>query len=56
MLPGWFQSYLGLEAAAALIRTYEVQFVPGLLQTPEYARAVVLLGHPGAAPAESTGG
>ncbi|SCL34609.1 Helix-turn-helix domain-containing protein [Micromonospora nigra] len=45
ILPSWFQSYLGLEAAAALIRTYEVQFVPGLLQTPEYARAVVLLGH-----------
>ncbi|WP_375372819.1 helix-turn-helix domain-containing protein [Micromonospora sp. S-DT3-3-22] len=49
VLPGWFQSYLGLEAAAALIRSYEVQFVPGLLQTPEYARSVVLLGHRGAA-------
>jgi hypothetical protein len=45
VLPSWFHSYLGLEAAAALIRTYEVQFVPGLLQTQEYARAVVLLGH-----------
>ncbi|GAA4262288.1 helix-turn-helix domain-containing protein [Dactylosporangium darangshiense] len=45
VLPNWFQSYLGLEAAAALIRTYEVQFVPGLLQTREYARSVVLLGH-----------
>lgn len=45
VLPQWFQSYLGLEAAAALIRTYEVQFVPGLLQSRDYARAVVLLGH-----------
>ena len=45
VLPNWFQSYLGLEAAAALIRSYEVQFVPGLLQTRDYARAVVLLGH-----------
>ncbi|WP_433615212.1 helix-turn-helix domain-containing protein [Dactylosporangium sp. CA-139114] len=45
VLPSWFHSYLGLEAAAALIRTYEVQFVPGLLQTQQYARAVVLLGH-----------
>jgi hypothetical protein len=45
VLPNWFQSYLGLEAAAALIRTYEVQFVPGLLQTKEYASAVVRLGH-----------
>ncbi|MFG2104528.1 helix-turn-helix domain-containing protein [Micromonospora echinaurantiaca] len=52
VLPSWFQSYLGLEAAAALIRTYEVQFVPGLLQTPAYARAVVLLGHPRADVAE----
>lgn len=52
VLPTWFQSYLGLEAAAALIRTYEVQFVPGLLQTREYARAVVLLGHGAAGPAE----
>jgi Domain of unknown function (DUF5753)/Helix-turn-helix domain len=45
VLPNWFQSYLGLEAAAAVIRTYEVQFVPGLLQTADYARAVILLGH-----------
>ncbi|TNH29445.1 helix-turn-helix domain-containing protein [Micromonospora orduensis] len=52
VLPSWFQSYLGLEAAAALIRSYEVQFVPGLLQTREYARAVVLLGHGTAGSAE----
>ncbi|QGN49120.1 helix-turn-helix domain-containing protein [Micromonospora sp. WMMD558] len=52
VLPSWFQAYLGLEAAASLIRTYEVQFVPGLLQTPAYARAVVLLGHGRATPAE----
>ena len=52
VLPSWFQAYLGLEAAAALIRTYELQFVPGLLQTQEYARAVVLLGHGRALPAE----
>jgi hypothetical protein len=52
VLPGWFQSYLGLEAAAKLIRTYEVQFVPGLLQTRDYARAVILLGHGAAFPDE----
>jgi hypothetical protein len=52
LLPNWFQSYLGLEGAAALIRTYELQFVPGLLQTPDYARAVTLLGHREASPAE----
>jgi hypothetical protein len=52
ILPSWFQPYLGLEAAAVLIRTYEVQFIPGLLQTPEYAKAVILLGHGSAPPAE----
>ena len=45
LTPNWFHSYLGLEMAADLIRTLELQFVPGLLQTPEYARAVVQLGH-----------
>ncbi|MFE0464829.1 helix-turn-helix domain-containing protein [Kitasatospora sp. NPDC058965] len=40
VLPGWFQTYVGLEEAASLIRTYEVQFIPGLLQCEEYARAV----------------
>src|SRR3954465_6631932 len=51
ILPQWFQAYVGLEAAASLIRTYEVQFIPGLLQTEDYARAVVLLGN-GNAPKE----
>jgi transcriptional regulator with XRE-family HTH domain len=45
LLPAWFQNYLGLEEAATYIRTYEVQFVPGLLQTAAYARAVIMLGH-----------
>ncbi|WP_179854963.1 helix-turn-helix domain-containing protein [Paractinoplanes atraurantiacus] len=52
VMPGWFQSYLGLEAAATLIRTYEIQFVPGLLQTADYARAVIMLGHAGVTPEE----
>ncbi|MEU6714309.1 helix-turn-helix transcriptional regulator [Nonomuraea sp. NPDC046802] len=47
VLPTWFQAYVGLEEAAARIRTYEVQFVPGLLQTKEYARAVVTAGSAG---------
>ena len=51
VLPGWFETYVGLEEAAALIRTYEVQFIPGLLQTEEYARAVISLGN-SASPAE----
>jgi transcriptional regulator with XRE-family HTH domain len=48
VLPDWFQVYVGLEEAASLIRLYEVQFVPGLLQTPGYTRAVVQLGRRGA--------
>jgi transcriptional regulator with XRE-family HTH domain len=44
ILPGWFENYLGLEAAAATIRTFEVQFVNGLFQTADYARAVTGLG------------
>jgi Domain of unknown function (DUF5753)/Helix-turn-helix domain len=47
VVPDWFQVYVGLEEAATLIRVYEVQFVPGLLQTEEYARAVVMQGSPG---------
>ncbi|RCV52026.1 helix-turn-helix domain-containing protein [Marinitenerispora sediminis] len=43
-LPNWFQSYVGLEEAATRIRTYEAQFVPGLLQTEAYARSVILGG------------
>ncbi|MGH3885659.1 MAG: helix-turn-helix domain-containing protein [Pseudonocardiaceae bacterium] len=45
ILPDWFELYLGLEQACAVIRTYEPQLVPGLLQTPECARAVIQLGH-----------
>lgn len=45
LLPPWFETYLGLEHAAKAIRTFEGQLVPGLLQTEEYARAVVALGH-----------
>lgn len=47
VVPSWFESYVGLEQAASIIRSYEVQFVPGLFQTKDYARAVVQLGHPG---------
>ena len=45
ILPDWFEEYLGLEGAASVIRTFELQFVHGLFQTEAYARAVTLLGH-----------
>ncbi|MCL7456988.1 helix-turn-helix transcriptional regulator [Micromonospora echinofusca] len=40
VLPEWFEFYVGLEAEAATLRTYEVEAVPGLLQTEAYAREV----------------
>jgi Domain of unknown function (DUF5753)/Helix-turn-helix domain len=41
VLPQWFRVYVDLESAATLIRTYEGQLVPGLLQTEDYVRAVI---------------
>ncbi len=40
VLPEPFVDYIVMESAAAEIMTYEAQFVPGLLQTPDYARAI----------------
>jgi transcriptional regulator with XRE-family HTH domain len=44
VLPEWFSLYVSLEGAARLIRSYEPHFVPGLLQTEDYARAVLETG------------
>jgi transcriptional regulator with XRE-family HTH domain len=44
ILPEWFAAYVGMEEAARSIRVYEAQFIPGLLQTEEYASAVLALG------------
>jgi len=43
VLPSWLDALVGLEDAARQIRAYEVQFVPGLLQTEDYACGVVML-------------
>ena len=45
VVPDWFEDYLGLEQDAAMIRTYEVQYIPDLLQTEDYARAVITCGN-----------
>jgi transcriptional regulator with XRE-family HTH domain len=45
VLPAWFRTYVDLESVASLIRTYEGQFIPGLLQTDAYMRAVVHGAH-----------
>jgi transcriptional regulator with XRE-family HTH domain len=41
VLPSGFDIYVGLEAETAAIRGYEISVVHGLLQTPDYARAVM---------------
>ncbi|HWC80418.1 MAG TPA: helix-turn-helix transcriptional regulator [Pseudonocardiaceae bacterium] len=46
LMPKWFEDFVGLEEAAARLQIYELQFVPGLLQTESYARAVVSHGRP----------
>ncbi|MBR7826403.1 helix-turn-helix domain-containing protein [Actinospica sp. MGRD01-02] len=48
-MPKWFEDFVGLEEAAARIQSWELQFIPGLLQTPDYARAVIAHGQPRAA-------
>jgi transcriptional regulator with XRE-family HTH domain len=53
VLPSWFKVAVGLEESASLIRAYEPQVVPGLLQTPEYARAISAASFPGATAEET---
>jgi transcriptional regulator with XRE-family HTH domain len=52
VLPKWFELYVGLEKAASVIRTYEMQFIHGLMQTEDYARAVILIANAHAPAAE----
>jgi hypothetical protein len=53
LLPQWFRTYVDLESAATLIRTYEGQLVPGLLQTEDYMRAVIRGAHLNNSPEET---
>jgi transcriptional regulator with XRE-family HTH domain len=46
VLPAWFTAYVSLETDARILRVYEPQYVPGLLQTHGYARAVLRAGFP----------
>lgn len=46
VIPSWFNDFVGLEESASIIQSYEHQFVPGLLQTEDYARAVMTHGRP----------
>jgi hypothetical protein len=40
-IPSWFQFYVGLEAEATTLHCYEAEFVPGVMQTEDYARAIM---------------
>jgi transcriptional regulator with XRE-family HTH domain len=53
VLPDWFSLYVSLEGAARVIRQYEPHYVPGMLQTEEYARAVLEAGTVGQSGPES---
>ncbi|MFE2987625.1 helix-turn-helix domain-containing protein [Streptomyces sp. NPDC059262] len=46
VVPSWFTAYVSLETGAKTLRTYEPQYVTGLLQTPDYARGVLRGGLP----------
>ncbi|MET8009226.1 helix-turn-helix transcriptional regulator [Streptomyces sp. NPDC005271] len=52
VLPDWFSAYVSLESEATVIRAYEPHYVPGLLQTEDYARAVLRIGFPNVTEAE----
>ncbi|MFE7168591.1 helix-turn-helix domain-containing protein [Streptomyces sp. NPDC057616] len=47
VLPEWFSTYVSLESEAGVIRLYEPHYVPGLLQTYDYATALLRTGFPG---------
>lgn len=51
-VPEWFSLYLDVEPAAATIRSYEAELIPGLLQTPEYAREIYRARNPGIDPGD----
>jgi transcriptional regulator with XRE-family HTH domain len=46
VLPNWFSAYVSLESGAKTLRTYEPQYVTGLLQTHDYAKAILRGGFP----------
>jgi transcriptional regulator with XRE-family HTH domain len=47
VIPDWFKLYVGLEASARRIFSYDGEVIPGELQTEQYARAVFTAEQPG---------
>ncbi|GHJ06115.1 transcriptional regulator [Micromonospora humidisoli] len=52
VVPSWFSLYVGLESSATLMRRYDSELIPGLLQTREYAAELFLRKNPTMSPAE----
>lgn len=50
VLPSWFTAYVSLESDARTLRTYEPHYVTGLLQTHDYALAILRAGFPNDSP------
>lgn len=53
VMPNWLEDFVGLEESASRIQTYELQFVPGLMQTEDYARAIATHGRSEFTPEET---
>jgi len=53
VLPSWFRTFVGLEEAASSVRGYDPHWIPGLLQTADYAHASVRTGFPDATDSEA---
>jgi len=50
VLSAGLDTYVGLEASAASIRSFQTHLIPGLLQTEEYSRALIKVGRPTESP------
>jgi transcriptional regulator with XRE-family HTH domain len=51
-VPDWLRAFVGREAEATAIRMFEIELVPGLLQTEPYIRAIATAANPGGDPGE----
>ncbi|MEH1102624.1 helix-turn-helix domain-containing protein [Micromonospora sp. CPCC 205561] len=47
VVPPWFSLYVGLESSASMLRQYDAELIPGLLQTREYATELFRRKSPG---------
>ena len=53
-LPSQYSTYIGFEVEARTVLNFECSFVPGLLQTKEYAQAAIRRGMPDGKPEKTS--